>query len=144
MKRTIEGLAGYCSILSTLINEFLREELKEVSNGELCPSQCSILYIVYKYNGKVQIKEIYDTLLKQKSTITEIINRLVKSGYLKKVRCNLDKRVTFVVATEKGMNFKKEFEKISSNLVNKLYKNFDEEEKVVLIKLLIKGIENLS
>ncbi|HOO33998.1 MAG TPA: MarR family transcriptional regulator [Thermotogota bacterium] len=144
MKKTLEGLAGYCSILSTLINEFLREELKEASNGELYPSQCSVLYMVYKYDGRIQIKEIYDTLLKQKSTITEIINRLVKSGYVKKVRCDLDRRVTYIVATKKGMAFRKEFDKLSARLMNKMYKNFDEEEKVVLVQLILRAIENLS
>jgi Mn-dependent DtxR family transcriptional regulator len=42
------------------------------------PSYGSVLSVVYKNDGYVQIKTIYDSLSKQKTTITESINRLTK------------------------------------------------------------------
>ncbi len=144
MKKSCEGLATYASILGTLVNEFLKDKLREKGNYDLCPSQCSLLYIVFKNGGRVQIKEIYDTLLKQKSTITEMINRLVSYGYLEKQGCTEDRRISYVIATEKAIKFKDDFDEISRNLVEKVYKGFSEEEKNELMRLIFKAIDNFS
>lgn len=144
MKHSVNGLATYNSLLRTHINEFLKKKLKEIENNEILPSHGSLLYIVYKNGGRIQIKDIYDTLLKQKSTITEMIKRLVNLGYLEKETCINDKRVTYVRATEKALKFQPEFNRISDELLEKLYFNFSKEEKDELVRLVFKSIKNFE
>ncbi len=83
-------------------------------------------------------------MLKQKSTITEMIIRLVKTGYLVKEGHSEDKRVMYVVATKKALDVQKYFEEIFDHLTNKMFHGFNEEEKATSFSLLQKVLGNLS
>lgn len=144
MKVTPLGAATYTSALRTKINEFLRDELKNCGRGELVPSYGSVLYAVYKNGGKVQIKTIYDSVCKQKTTITESINRLVKLGYLTKECCPNDARCTYVQATEKALLFREDFNKISEKLREKIFYGFEESEQQDFVDMMAKAIDNFS
>lgn len=144
MNENSKCFATYNSLLRTHINQFLKNKLKEVDNEDLVPSYGALLSIVYKNGGKVQIKTIYDTLLKQKPTITEMIKRLVKLGYLKKEGSEEDKRINYVVATEKALAFQKDFDLISQELSEKVFEGFTEEEKNQFTALILKSINNFK
>lgn len=132
------------SIISTAVQDVLKQELKRVGYTDLAPNHFILLYIVYKNGGRVQIKYICDSMLKQKSTITEMIIRLVKLGYLVKEGDSEDKRVMYVVATQKALDFQKYFDEIFDHLTNIMFHGFSEEEKTVSFTLLKKVISNLS
>jgi len=136
--------ATYTSQLRTKINEFLRDELKDCGHDDLVPSYGSVLSVVYKNDGKVQIKTIYDSLCKQKPTITESINRLVKLGYLRKESCPTDARCTYVQATEKALAFRDDFTRISDELRNKIFGTFTADEQQKFADLMVRAIENFN
>lgn len=138
------GAATYTSQLRTKINEFLRDELKACGHGELVPSYGSVLSVVYKNGGKVQIKTIYDSLCKQKTTITESINRLVKLGYLVKETCPTDARCTYVRATKKALDFRPDFDRISNELRDKIFADFSAEEQQQFVDMMARAIENFN
>jgi len=138
------GIASYNSLLNTLINDFLKNVIKETEYNDIVPSHGEILEIVYKNGGRVQIKTICDTLSKQKTTVTEMINRLVQLGYLKKENCTEDKRATYVVATEKAIAYRENFDIISQQLLNKVFKGFSEEEQNEFTRLMLKAIKNFN
>jgi DNA-binding MarR family transcriptional regulator len=69
---------------------------------------------------------------------------LVKLGYLEKEKSEEDKRVTYVVATQKALDFKEDFHEISNELFEKLFKNFSEEEKILFADLIVKAIGNFE
>ena len=143
MHETIKDIATYNSLLNTMINDYLKNKLREIGNDDMVPSHAAILSIVYANGGKVQIKTICDTLLKQKTTITEMINRLVRLGYLTKEDCTVDKRITYVIATEKALDFQKKFEMISNELLDQVYQGFSEEEKIEFTRSMLKALRNL-
>ena len=138
------NVATYNSRLRTKINEFLRDELKDSGYSELVPSYGSVLSIVYRNDGKVQIKTIYEELQKQKTTITESINRLVKLGYLTKLTCPTDGRCTYVCATEKAEKFRKDFKRISDELKDKIFEGFTQEEQEQFAELLERAVANFD
>ena len=144
MDAVIHGAATYNSLLRTKINDYLKEQLKACGYDDLVPSYGALLSIVYKNGGIVQIKVIYESLLKQKTTITEMISRLVKLGYLTKSQCTEAKRVTYVSVTERANAFKADFERISQELMNKIYDGFSDKEKQKFVDLLAKAIENFD
>jgi DNA-binding MarR family transcriptional regulator len=144
MNATPMGVAAYTSQLRTKINEFLRDELKACGYGELVPSYGSVLSVVYQNDGPVQIKTIYDSLCKQKTTITESINRLVELGYLTKETCPTDARCTYVQATEKALAFREDFGRISKELRGKIFENFSEDEQQQLADLMVRAIGNFQ
>jgi MarR family transcriptional regulator, organic hydroperoxide resistance regulator len=138
------GIAAYTSQMRTRINEFLRNELKACGYGDLVPSYGTVLSVVYQNGGCVQIKTIYDTLCKQKTTITECINRLVELGYLTKETSPADARCTYVQMTDKAGTFQEDFGRISRKLREKIFKGFSEEEQKMLADLMVRTIENFS
>ena len=121
-------------------NEFIISELKKIAINNIAPSHGYILYTLYKKNG-IPMKDITKSINKKKNTVTILINKLIKNGYIYKSTCPEDKRLSRVYLTEKGKSFKNVFMKISDKLIKKTFNNFIESEKKELIRLLIK-IEN--
>jgi len=144
MHEKSKEIAAYNSVLINKIDDFIKEKFKEYGYKDINPSNASVLCIVCRNGGKVKIGEIYDSLLKQKSTKTESIKKLVKKGYLKKVKCTKDKRVTYVVVTEKAKIFQKDFNKISEELSNIIFEGFDKEEREILNDLIVRAINNFN
>lgn len=144
MNSNFEGFITYNCLIKTEIDEFLKSKFKEHGHEELKPSYSKILDLLYRNNNKIQIKCIYECLSNQKSTITEMINRLVKLGYLQKVSCPNDRRVSYVIATEKAISFKDDFNKISQELLNKVFSNFSDSQKEDLTKLIKKIVNNFN
>lgn len=118
-------------------NRFIIEELKNNGASELVPSHGDILFCLYK-NGKMTMKDIADCIHRTKPTVTVLVDKLEKLGYLKRETSENDSRCTNLTLTQKGKDFKTTFEKISKKLNEMLYKNLSESEIKILEKLLIK------
>lgn len=121
--------------------KFIEKKLKEKGIEDLAPSYGNILTVLYDNNGKLNMKEISSLLGKDKSTISSLINKLKKMGYIEKEKSKKDKRVTYIVLTDKSRKIKSDFDEISKELSMVAYKNFSNEEKEIFLKLL-KRINN--
>ena len=84
------------------------------------------------------MKDIADTIHRTRPTVTVLVDKLEKTGYLKREISQEDNRYTYIVLTKKGQDFKPVFEKISQNLNDMLYKNLSEQEADILENLLQK------
>ena len=118
-------------------NRFIIEELKKNGAEGLVPSHGDILVCLYQ-NDKMTMKDIANTIHRTRPTVTVLVDKLEKSGYLKREISQEDNRYTYIVLTKKGQDFKPVFEKISQNLNNMLYKNLSEQEADILENLLQK------
>lgn len=122
--------------------QFIENNLKEQGLEELITSQGNILTALYDNNGKLAMNQIAQKIGKDKSTVTHLITKLVKLGYIAKEHDCGDKRVTTIVLTEKGLQLKPKFDLISSKVYETAYKGFSEEEKLLFLKLLRKMNNN--
>ncbi len=118
-------------------NRFIIEELKNNGAEGLAPSHGDILVCLYK-NGKMTMKDIANCIHRTKPTVTVLVDKLEKLGYLKREASVEDNRSTNIVLTQKGEDFKVIFEKISKELNKMLYKNLSPEESELIEKLLKK------
>ena len=118
-------------------NRFIIEELKNNGAEGLVPSHGDILVCLYK-NGKMTMKDIANCIHRTKPTVTVLVDKLEKLGYLKREASVEDNRSTNIVLTQKGEDFKVIFEKISNELNKMLYKNLSQEESELIEKLLRK------
>ena len=121
-------------------NRFIIEELKNNGAEGLVPSHGDILVCLYK-NGKMTMKDIANSIHRTKPTVTVLIDKLEKLGYLKREDSDEDSRSTNIVLTQKGVDFKVIFEKISEELNKMLYKNLSLEESELIEKLLRKVLK---
>ena len=118
-------------------NRFIIEELKNNGAEGLAPSHGDILVCLYK-NSKMTMKDIANCIHRTKPTVTVLVDKLEKLGYLKRESSEKDSRSTNIVLTQKGQDFKTTFKKISNDLNKMLNKNLSNKEVKLLEELLKK------
>lgn len=123
-------------------NRFIIEQLNQNGIEGFVPSHGDILVVLYKYD-KITMKEIADKIHRTKATVTVLVDKLEKLGFIKREKSNEDNRITYITLTKKGLEFKPVFEQISQNLNTMLYKNFSKEEVKILDELLNKMKKNV-
>ena len=118
-------------------NHFIIEELKKYEANGLVPSHGDILVCLYSQD-KMTMKDIADKIHRTRPTVTVLVDKLEKLGYLKREISKEDNRYTYIVLTKKGQEFKPVFEQISNDLTDMLYKNLSDKESDILENLLQK------
>lgn len=124
-------------------NKLIIEELKKHNLEGLAPSHGDILIVLYQNEAGVPMNKITASINKDKSTVTALINKLLKMELIEKTKCKEDSRSTIIKLTKKGLDTKPiVMENISKKLLDTTYKNFSEEEKEIVCKLLEKIKDN--
>ncbi len=73
-----------------------------------------------------------------KGTVSGIVSRMEKAGYVKKVKDEHDNRNTYVTFSDKGIEFAKEFRKEINSSFDKVFENFTYDEIKEIKNSLIK------
>ena len=133
----MKNLLSLISKIREYGNRFIIEELKRNGIDGLVPSHGDILVCLYEQN-KMTMKDISDKIHRTRPTVTVLVDKLEKLGYLKREASKEDNRYTYIVLTKKGLDFKPVFEKISNDLNNMLHKNLSDSEADTLNQLLEK------
>jgi DNA-binding MarR family transcriptional regulator len=126
------------------MTKFIENQLIEEGIEDLVPAYGNILTVLYNNNGRIIMKDIASIVGKDKSTITAFTKNLTELVYVKKIKSEKDKRVTYIQLTEKSYKIQNKFDRISNELSKKVYKGFTEEEKVTFLKLLKKINNNFN
>lgn len=120
-------------------NKFILQELNSNGITELAPSHGDILAMLYQHS-KLTMKEIAEKIHRSKPTVTILVNKLEKFGFVKREKSSEDSRITYIMLTSKSKDFKPIFEKISKDLYKMLFKNLTNNEVQLLGELLEKMI----
>ncbi|HNW28306.1 MAG TPA: MarR family transcriptional regulator [Spirochaetota bacterium] len=118
-------------------NRLLQEELEKHGIRGLAPSHGEILGSLLLH-GEVQMTKLTEYIDKDKSTITALVNKLVRLGYVKKRKDTSDNRVTWIGLTDRGAALKPDIMEISRTLRKRAYENISDREKDTLAALLMK------
>lgn len=135
------------SMISQIRNEytnFIESELKDRGIEGLVVSHGNILDILYNNNGRLTMKEISEGINRSKSTVTQLVDKLLAYGYVTKEADSTDKRISYIVLTESGMGIKKDFKEISDRVIQEFFQGFTEEEAETLLILLDRVIHNYT
>lgn len=118
-------------------NKFIENELRNRQVAGIAPSHGDILFCLYNYQTLTmhQLSKLID---RDKSTVTVLIYKLVKLGYVNKEQDTQDARVYRLSLTEKGRALQPIFEEISERLLTAIYSDFTPEEKKQILLLLQK------
>lgn len=113
---------------------FKKIEKSMYKNG-LTVSEFGVMeFLLHK--GKQPVQQIAEKILVTSGTITYVINKLIKKGYIKRERCNEDKRIYYVDLTEEGEDFIEKVFKDHEKFLSKLFYGIDKEDKKDLINKL--------
>lgn len=123
-------------------NRFLSREMKAHHVKGLAPSHGEILGSLMA-RGPLPMSEIGRIIDKDKSTITALVNKLIKRGYVEKKSEPADSRISLIALTRKGMALKPHFQLIAQRLRAQSYKGITDDERETLVNLLTKLNTNL-
>ncbi|MBN2794945.1 MAG: MarR family transcriptional regulator [Clostridia bacterium] len=117
---------NYISKIDKLYKNFIEESLKESGIEDLAVSDGNVIAVLYNTDG-LTMKEIGERVNRTKSTISQSIDKLEKTGYVQRKEAPYDKRMTIVDLTDKGKEIKSVFNSISEKVINHFFQGFDED-----------------
>ena len=121
--------------------EHVTSELKRLGMLGLAPSHGDILITLYREKA-LSLKELATRINKKKSSTTELVNKLIRLGYVEKAVSDLDQRVKLVRLTEQSLNLKDAFIELSDNVNGRVFQGFTKAEQKQLVQLLSKAVNN--
>lgn len=104
--------------------------------------QPPILFMLWDKDGRSQ-KEIVERLKVKPATVTVMLKRMEKAGWLERRTDSIDLRVSRVYLTEKGRNIQSQVERAIQQLEEEFLTGFTQEERILLRRFLLHMKENL-
>lgn len=121
---------------------FLTRELRARGIHGLGVSHAEILGALI-FQGPLTMTEIAKTIDKDKSTITALVNKLTRLGYVERQKHGADNRVNHIAVTIQGEALRPAFISIARKLRSLSYRDIPDEDRETLVRLLTKLNENL-
>ena len=115
----------------------------ECGHADLTVKQVACLKLIDR-EGDITFSRLAEITRTSPPTVTEMVNRLVRLGYLEKCPCPEDGRAVYVTATPKALAFRDDFDAISGELRNVILAGFSDEEATNLASLLERAAENFN
>lgn len=110
---------------------------------DLKTSYGNIIYTLMN-NGDLTMKDLAAKIQRDKSTLTVLIKKLEKNGYVRKIDNPDDARSKFITLTEKTEGLDKIFITISKSVNEQIWQDISDEDNEVFIKCLKQMIANLG
>lgn len=124
------------SVIKSVINKY-NEFLAPL---DLTYTQYLVMMILWNY-GDIEMKNLCERVCLDSNTLSPVVNRLIKKGYVVKNKSPQDKRIVIISATTQGKLLKEQAEPIQEKIRSLV--NVSENEKMELIKMLTKIDEQL-
>ncbi|RDU38381.1 MarR family transcriptional regulator [Neobacillus piezotolerans] len=112
------------------VNKFIQE------NG-LNPTEFAVLELLY-HKGDQPLQQIGGKILIASGSITYVVDKLEQKGYLQRVACPSDRRVTYARITDEGKAFIEEVFPEHERNIHELMSRLTDEEREQAITLLKK------
>ena len=124
-------------------NKLILAELDKAGLAGIVPSHGDIIAVLLN-DKKCTMKTLADKIHRTKATLTVLVDKLEKLGFVTRQKSSEDNRVVYIALTPKGEALKPIFEEISAKLNNKTFKGVEKknlEELNVLLKKISKNLE---
>ncbi|MBY0120910.1 MarR family winged helix-turn-helix transcriptional regulator [Bacillus sp. S/N-304-OC-R1] len=108
---------------------------KLIQTYGLNPTEFAVLELLY-HKGDQPLQQIGGKILLASGSITYVVDKLEQKGYLRRVACPKDRRVTYGQITEQGKSFIEEIFPEHEKHIHSLMTELSPEEKDTAISLL--------
>lgn len=142
MRMNTNDVVSLISKIREKANRFIVSAMTKYGIEGIVTSHGDIINALFN-NPRLTMAEIAGKIGRDKSTVTTLVDKLVRFGYVAKERDTEDTRVVYVTLTPKGSELKPIFNTISREVLNALYFDISENEKEELIRILNKIYKNL-
>jgi MarR family transcriptional regulator, 2-MHQ and catechol-resistance regulon repressor len=124
-------------VLSRAFRAINEEVNKVIQQNGLNPTEFAVLELLY-HKGEQPLQQIGGKILLASGSITYVVDKLEQKGFLNRVGCPKDRRVTYAQITEEGKKLIEEIFPEHSRRIDDLMSVLKPEEKQTAIELLKK------
>lgn len=124
-------------VLSKTYKVVMDRAIKDMKKNGLSAAEFGVLELLY-HKGKVPLQRIGDKILVTSGTITYTVDKLEAKGYLKRVACADDRRVTYAEITASGKALFDQIFPDHADMIEQMMSPLTPEEKQTAIGLLKK------
>ncbi|MBU8877608.1 MarR family transcriptional regulator [Bacillus sp. FJAT-29790] len=110
---------------------------KLIQTYGLNPTEFAVMELLY-HKGDQPLQQIGGKILLASGSITYVVDKLEQKGFLKRVACPKDRRVTYAQITDEGKGFIEDIFPDHKEQINNLMSELSEDEKKTAIELLKK------
>ena len=135
-----QAILNYASRLREAGNAFILDELEKVGLKDIAPSHGIVMHLLFEA-GELNMSELALRARRTKSTLTTLVTKLEKSGYVERLPDPTDSRGVKVRLTDKGKSLEPAFIAISDGLQNLILSKLTEDEAAQLESLLAKCVD---
>jgi DNA-binding MarR family transcriptional regulator len=139
----LDNAASQISKAKELINQYIIKELAKRGVKGIVTSHGEIILSLLRQEC-LSMSELASLINKDPSTVTSLVKKLIRYGYVTLTKCDADKRAVRASLTESGKALEPVFMQISDDLRIAMYKGIDEERKQIFKQVLNQIRQNLS
>lgn len=125
------------------IGRFITERLAEEGITDIVLSHGTIIVALMEQE-RLTMNELSRRIDRTPQTVTCLVKKLVKEGYVETKKDSEDNRVTTAELTEKGKRLAETLRRISGKVYEIQYKGFSEEDVCILRDSLMRLLGNFS
>ncbi len=129
--------------IHTLSERILAKILKKYKLGKINPAQGRIFYALWQRDG-VPIRELARITSLEKSTLTSMLDRMKKNGFIARVPSKEDRRKIIIRMTKQTRRLKDLYLAISKEKTDLFYKGFSSREIGSFERYLHRILDNLE
>ena len=138
-----DNTAHLVSRLRRCINQYLTDQMEEAGIEGFVPSHGDIISTLLKHTT-LTMREMASAIQRDPSTVTTLVKKLERQGYVMLNENPQDTRSRLVTLTPKGKALKDEFTPISTRLAATLWANISDGEREQFRETLLKIIDNFQ
>ena len=127
-------------ILVVLFNDIMDIEQEAIITGEFRDITNNDMHILEAVgvDEPQNMSSIAKRLSVTVGSLTIAMNNLVKKGYVVRQRSEEDRRVVYILLTDKGVRAYRHHERFHHEMIEAVVKDLDSEEKDILIQALVR------
>ncbi|MFC1575833.1 MarR family winged helix-turn-helix transcriptional regulator [Gemmatimonadota bacterium] len=124
---SINDFLGSVRILSTTIDEWMEEELKEITKDRVTPSQLKVLKLVARTNAR-RIGDVADFLAVSNAAASKAVDRLVKRQLVRRAESTSDRRAVELSLTTEGRTLLAQYEAATNQVLKDVFGNLPQDQ----------------
>jgi len=121
----------------------ISERILKKHDIEINSAQGRIMFALWQNDG-ISINELAKKTQLKKSTLTSMLDRLEKMGYVRRQRSKKDRRKILIRRTEKDRTMEKKYVEVSEEMTRLFYKGFSKNQIDRFEKDLGRILNNLT
>ena len=116
----INDFLGSVRILSTTIDEWMEEELRDTTKDRVTPSQLKVLKLVARTNAR-RIGDVAGFLAVSNAAASKAVDRLVRRGLVRRAESAADRRAVELSLTPEGRTLLAQYEAATAEVLKNVF-----------------------